>query len=83
MAEAVSYHSTGPDILKSIKTATKPDQSSSPGNEPVPSLYETPAKQKFRVLVSDRAILTLYTCNTSCTLLGSKRLQTSPIGRCF
>ena len=68
--EAVPYHSTGPDVSKSTKTATKPDQSSSTGNEPAPSLYEAPAKQKFRV--SDHAILILYTCNTSCTSLGSK-----------
>ena len=48
--EAVPYHSTGPDISKSIKTAsTKPDQSSSTGNEPAPSPCEAPTKQKFRV----------------------------------
>ena len=67
--EAVPYHSTGPAVSKSTKIATKPDQSSSPGNKLAPSLYEAPAKQKIRV--SDHTILTLYTYNTS-TLLGSK-----------
>ena len=68
--EAVPYHSTGPDVSKSTKTATKPDQSSSTDNKLPPSLYEAPAKQKIRV--SDHTILTLYTYNTSSTLLGSK-----------
>jgi hypothetical protein len=73
---AVPYHCTGPDVSKSTKIATKPDQLRSTGNELAPSLYEAPAKQKFRV--SD--VIICYTCITyrQCNylsfvpLLGSK-----------
>ena len=47
--DAVPYHSTGPDVSKSTKTATKPDQSSSTGDEPAPSPCEAPTKHNFRV----------------------------------
>ena len=47
--EAVLYHSVGPDVSKSAKTATKTGQSRSTGNESAPNLYEAPVTQKFRV----------------------------------
>ena len=47
--EAVPYHSTGPDVSTSTKTATKASQLGLTGNESVPDVYEAPSTQKFRV----------------------------------
>ena len=64
--EAAPYHSTGPDVSKSTKTATKAGQARSTGNELTPNLYEAPATQKFRVsainIHSMHVHHVLYTC---------------------
>ena len=58
--EAIPYHSTGPDVLTSTKTATKASQLGLTGNESVPDVYQAPSTQKFRV--STLNILLLSVC---------------------
>ena len=61
--EAAPYHSTGPDVSISTKTATKTGQSRSTGNEPAPYLYEAPTMQKFGV-----SALNIYSTHVQNTL---------------
>ena len=61
--EAAPYHSTGPDVSKFTKTATKTGQLRSIGNKPAPYLYEAPTTQKSRV-----SALNIYSTHVQHTL---------------
>ena len=69
LQEAVPYHSKGPGVSISTKTAAKTSQQGLTGNESVPDMYKAPSIQKFRVSVLN---INFIVCINIISILESK-----------